>query len=118
MNFSLNPEGGFALFFSENLEKASADIGDEGQEIIHVEEDQENDEDQEKGKKKDKHDVDPKKVLKCKRGKEKDHQDDEKIIDPRNNQGSQPFGHADPADPIEEIGIGEFSEFGGKDHEG
>jgi len=82
MNFSLNPEGGFALFFSENLEKASADFGDKGQDIIHIEEDQENNKDQQKGKEKDKEKVDLKKVLKCKRGKEKDHQDDEKIIDP------------------------------------
>jgi hypothetical protein len=86
--------------------------------MIHIEEDKENDKDQEKSKEEDKKKADFEKVLKCERREQKDHQDDEKIIDPRSNQGSQPFGHADPTNPVEEIGIGEFSKFGGKDHEG
>jgi len=86
--------------FSEDLEDASADIREQDQETIHIEEGDENQKDQEKGKEKDKKKVDLEKVLKCERGEQKDRQDDEKIIDPRSNQGSQPFGHADPTDPI------------------
>ena len=118
MNLFLNPQGGFVLRFPENLEKPSADARDPDQEMIHIEEGDENDKDQQKGEEKDEKKVDLKKVLKCERGEDKDHQDDEKIIDPRNNQGSQAFGHADPGHPIEEIGIGEFSKFGRKDHQG
>jgi hypothetical protein len=66
--------------------------------MIHIEEDEQNDKDQEKGKEQDKKKVDLEKVLKCKRGEQKDHEDDEKIIDPRSNQGSQPFCHANPTD--------------------
>jgi hypothetical protein len=73
--------------------------------MIHIEEDEENDKDQKKSKEKDKKKADLEKVLKCERGEQKDHKDDEKIIDPRSNQGSQPFGHAQLPDPIEEIGI-------------
>jgi len=64
--------------------------------MIHIEEDEENNKDQKKGNEKDKEKVDLEKVLKCKRGEQKDHEDDEKIIDPRNNQGSQSFCHANP----------------------
>src|SRR4030042_6026670 len=96
MNFFLDPYGRFALFFSENLEDASADIRDQDQETIHIEEGDENQKDQEKGKEKDKEKVDLEKVLKCERGEQEDHEDDEKIVDPRSNQRSQPFCHANP----------------------
>jgi hypothetical protein len=85
--------------------------------MIHIEEDEESDKDQQKRKEEDKKKPDLEKVLKCERGEEKDHQNDEKIIDPRGNQGSQPFGHADPPDPVEQIRIGEFSQLGREDHE-
>jgi hypothetical protein len=56
--------------------------------MIHIEEDEENDKDQEKSKEEDKKKADLEKVLKCERREQEDHQDDEKIIDPRSNQGS------------------------------
>jgi len=50
--------------------------------MIHIEEGDENDKDQEKSKENDNGKVDLENVLKCERGEQKDHQDDEKIIDP------------------------------------
>lgn len=100
MNLFLNPSGWFALFFSKDLEDAPPAIRDQGQQMIHIKEGEEDDKDQEKGKEEDKKKIHREKVLKPERGKEKDHQDDEKIIDPRSNQGSQPLCHADSTHPV------------------
>lgn len=100
MNLFLNPERGSALFFSNDRKYSSPDAGDQGQEMIHMKEDEQNDKDQEKRQDEDKKKSDLEKALECEGGKEKDHQNDEKIIDPGRDQGSQPFCHADPSDPI------------------
>ena len=86
--------------------------------MIHIEKDEQNDKDQEKGKEENKKKIYLEKILEAERGKEKDYQNDEKIIDPRGNQGSHPFGHGEPTNPIQEIGVRKFSEFGREDHEG
>ena len=82
MNFFLDPQEGLALFSSNELKYFPADIGNQGQQMIHIEEGDENDKDQEKSKENDNGKVDLENVLKCERGEQKDHQDDEKIIDP------------------------------------
>jgi hypothetical protein len=78
-----------------------------------MEENEENDKDEEKRQEKDQKKIHLEKVLKPERGKQKDHQDDEKIIDPRNNQGGQPFCHADSTHLVYKIGIRELSELRG-----
>ena len=47
---------------------------------------------------------------------QKHHEGDEEIVDSSSNERSQSFGQGDAAHPIQQVGIGKFSQLGGQNH--